>query len=447
MIKITNFMNSNDEKLNKIRKDILTGFELALNSVDPYKSVLNKIIIKDNQMTIHKKTYDLKKFENIRLISFGKASIKMADAILSILPIRQGIIIGVQESFPQFNNIKYIKGGHPVPDENSYIAGKEILKIADLTSDNDLTFILISGGGSALVESSSISLERVRNLTKELLKNGADINELNTVRKHFSEIKGGRLLKRLKGTVISLIISDVVSDPLDIIASGPTYFDSSTFLDAYKILGKYNLLADFEDFASIFKKGIKGEIEETLKENEKIKSSFDNILAATNCIAINTLKDYLKNIDYSVLSLGSEIEGDALLIARIISSIGKSIANDELKTNRPVAIIFGGETTVKVKGNGIGGRNSELTLYMAKFLKDKKFVFSSIGTDGIDGVSPASGAICDSETIVRALQLNLKIDDYLENNDSYTFFHTLNDSIITGPTGTNVADIATLVIL
>ncbi len=447
MINYENFANSNKNEINKIRKDILQGFNLALDSIDPFKCILNKLKIFNNKLEIEDKKYDLNNFENIRIISFGKASIKMAEAILSIVNINEGIIVGVKDDFYGFKNIKYIKGGHPIPDQNSYLAGEEIIKLADSTTDKDLTFVLISGGGSALVESSFISLERMQNLTKELLKKGTNINELNTIRKHLSKIKGGRLIKRLKGEVISLIISDVISDPLDVIASGPTFFDSSTFLDSKNILEKYELIKEYEDVYKIFEKGLNGEIGETLKEGEKLSCNFTNILVATNNIALNKLKEYFNQKGYSILFLGSEIEGLASEVAKVIAGIGKSISKNEIELNKPCAVIFGGETTVIVKGNGIGGRNSELTLYITKFLKDYNFVFSSIGTDGIDGISPAAGAISDSGTIIRASNLGLNLDEFLINSNSFTFFNKLNDAIIIGPTGTNVADIATLVII
>ncbi len=447
MIKIENLLNSEDQSLNEVRKDVLSGFELTLEAVNPYKSVINTLKVKGSFLNLDGKNYDLNAFKKIRLIAFGKASIKMAEAILSVVDVDEGIVVGVEENNFIHKVVKYIKGGHPIPDENSFKAGEEILKIADSTDFNDLTFVLISGGGSALVESSFISLERLQNLTKELLKRGANINELNAVRKHLSKIKGGKLLKRIKGTVVSLIISDVVSDPLDVIASGPTYFDSSTFLDAYRVLEKYNLLDEFDDVPLIFKKGIDGLIEETLKENEKIEANFQNVLVASNSIALKVLKKYFEESGYTVFFLGSSIEGLASEVAKVMAGIGKSVSKGEISLNKPVAVVFGGETTVIVKGKGIGGRNSELTLHMAKLLKGTRFVFSSIGTDGIDGVSPACGAIADSETLKRANKLNLDVDDFLNRNDSFTFFNILKDAIITGPTGTNVADIATLVIL
>lgn len=445
MINIEKLLNST-EKINKIRIDVLSGFNKALDVVDPYKSVLNFLKVEGNLLFVKNKSIDLRGIKNIRFIAFGKASIRMAEAVLSLLKVKEGIVVGVEDNFTSIDNIKYIKGGHPIPNENSILGGKSILEIAKSTEENDLTLVLISGGGSALVELPLIPLERLQLLTKELLKRGANINELNAVRKHLSMIKGGRLLKQFKGKVISLIISDVVGDPLDVIASGPTYFDSSTFSDALIVLKKYNLENEFEDVVSIFEKGISGEIEETLKENEKINADFENYLTATNFLATSTLKKHFEDLGYSVLFLGSEIEGIASEVAKVLSSVGKAIARNELDLKKPVAVVFGGETTVIVKGNGIGGRNSELTLYVAKFLDGYNFVFSSIGTDGIDGVSPASGAIADSFTLKRARDLGLNIDSYLKENDSFTFFSKLNDAIITGATGTNVADIGVLVI-
>ncbi|MGC9099662.1 MAG: glycerate kinase type-2 family protein [Caldisericum sp.] len=438
--------NTYKEEFIKYRTVVLKALNRALESVDPYNSVKKFVKRIDDKIEIDGKSYNLKDFSRIYVIAFGKASIKMFKAISEIVKVDSGVVVSNAFSDFELSNVRFIKGGHPIPDEKSVEAGEEILRLARNTSESDLTFVLISGGGSALVESPLIELSRLQELTKLLMKKGADINELNAVRKHLSRIKGGKLLKSLKGTVISLIISDVIFDPLDVIASGPTYFDSSTFEDAVSILRKYNLNDEFDDVVRIFEEGLRGNIEETLKPGEKLLCAFENHIIASNYIANKALLEFLKESGINTFYLGPGIHGIASSVAKAIAGIGRSIDLGYIDIRKPTAIVFGGETTVEVKGNGIGGRNSELTLYIAKHLERTNFVFASIGTDGIDGVSPAAGAIADSQTLEKAKRLNLDINMYLENNDSFTFFDKLGDAIITGPTGTNVADISVLLI-
>jgi glycerate-2-kinase len=447
MIDVEKLSDVSKQNLAKARKDILSAFNAALESVDPYKSVLNFVKVENGVLFAKGKPFELTNFNKIRLVAFGKASIRMAEAILSMIDVDEGVVVSPEEGAHQFKNVEYIRGGHPIPNENSLKAGTVVLDLARKTKERDLTIVLISGGGSALVESPLVSLDELQKVTKMLMQRGADINELNTVRKHLSRIKGGRLLKTMKGTVLSFIISDVIKDPLDVIASGPTFYDSSTYADALAVLKKYNLDEEFKDVVSIFEKGIAGGFEETLKREDKIECSFENFLVATNSIATKTIVHCLQGLGYAVLYLGSSIEGITSEVAKVIAGIGHSISVGDIALKLPAAIVFGGETTVVVKGNGVGGRNTEFTLQMTTLIKTFNFVFASIGTDGIDGVSPAAGAISDSLTIERANAMCLNPKEYLERNDSYTFFEQLGDAIITGPTGTNVADVAVLLIL
>ena len=439
--------NISEPNFVKARRDILSAFNASLESIDPYKSVLNFVKVENGVLLVKSKAFELTNFDKIRLIAFGKASIKMAEAILSIIDVNEGVIISPEEGAHQFKNIEYIRGGHPIPDENSLKAGAAFLDLASKTTEKDLTIVLISGGGSALVEAPLISLDELQILTKTLMQRGADINELNTVRKHLSRIKGGRLLKKMKGTVLSFIIADVIKDPLDVIASGPTFYDSSTYSDALSVLKKYELEEEFKDVKSIFERGARGELEETLKVDDKINCSFENFLVATNSIATKTIANFLHSEGYSILYLGSSIEGIAAEVAKVIAGIGHSVSIGDIPLKLPAAIVFGGETTVVVKGDGIGGRNTEFALQIANLIKTYNFVFASIGTDGIDGVSPAAGAISDSLTIQRANAMGLDPKAYLRRNDSYTFFEKLGDAIITDRTGTNVADVAVLIVI
>ncbi|MFN3410800.1 MAG: glycerate kinase [Exilispira sp.] len=496
IIKPDNYLKKDSSyKLNNLRKDILESLEYGLNSVDPFLSVNNLLILDNNKIKIEDQYFDLSNIKNIYLVAFGKAALKMSIAIINKIRIDYGIISSNQainslldkldQTANEYGNINfdielikqnsskiiYIKAGHPLPDENSILAGSKIVNIIENVKEDDLVFILISGGGSALVESSLIPLEKLKNLTEDLLKKGANINELNTIRKHLSRIKGGNLLRICKAKVISLILSDVPGDPFDVIASGPTYFDSSTFNDAYNIFKRFQLDEKFPDIKRIFQDGINGKISDTLKEENynKLKSEgkIFNILVGSNFICCQNIINNLKSKNYNIFYPGSLLEGNAEDAAKIFSGFLKSAykgqfqlyftcSKDSNENLFPLAIIWGGETTVIVKGSGKGGRNQHFVLSfldnLEKFSEIERlkenFLFSicSFGTDGIDGVSPAAGAIADNWTLDYIEKNKIDLNYFISNSDSYSFFDKVKDAIITGSTGTNVTDIGILLI-
>ncbi len=424
------------------RADVLNALEEVFLRIDPYKCVKNVVKREGEFFVVAGRKFPCCEFEHIYLISFGKAAVKMAKALIDVVDVNKGIVVS-NEPVAEFpGNVEYFTGGHPLPNENSVKAGEAVLKLASGTNDSDLTFVLISGGGSALLEKPLVPLEDLQKITGLLMNAGADIFELNTVRKHLSEIKGGKLLLSLKGKIISLIISDVIGDSLDTIASGPTYFDNSTFSDALDILKKYNLLdVAPESVIKILEKGKAGEIPETLKEDAFSEKKCENILIATNFDACKAAENYLRKKGYSVLYLGSGVQGESREVAKAFGGIITELSRDRLEIHSPAAVIFGGETTVTVRGNGIGGRNGEFVLASLPFLERANGVLCSVGTDGKDGLSESAGAIADSDTIEFAASLKLNWKEYLKNNDSSTFFEKINSLIYTGKTGTNVADI------
>ena len=429
------------------REDAINALERALQRIDPETCIKNYVQRNGNILKTGDKVLDLSGFGKIYLIAFGKASVKMSKAILETIDISEGIVVSNEDSAELPENIRFIRGGHPVPDKNSLLGGKEILNFASKITDKDLTLILISGGGSALVEAPLVPFVDLQKTTAALMKTGADIHELNAVRKHLSNIKGGRLLTAIRGNIVSLIISDVIGDSLDAIASGPTYFDSTTFLDARNVIKKYNLDKKIPyRVTELIDNGVKGEVRETLKSDSTDLKRVKNILVATNFDACAAAESYLKTKGYNTLYLGSRIQGEAREVAKIVGGVGIELFNAKLNFRKPAAIIFGGETTVTVKGDGSGGRNQEFALAITPFLSNMKGVFASMGTDGIDGQSDAAGAIADSETLNRALNIGINPENFLQNNDSYHYFKALNDLIVTGRTGTNTADIAVLII-
>ncbi len=450
---IKNFNKLIHGRFSAERTDVLSALEIALKRVDPEQCIKDRLKLYGDVFTYNGKRYHLNTFDHIYLVAFGKAAEKMAKAVLDVfseipgLKIVETLVVAKEfkENLPY--NVKKIHGGHPIPNINSVEAGKEILKIAEKTTDNDLTFVLISGGGSAMVEKPLVSLDDLQRTTSLLLEAGANIEELNTVRKHLSEIKGGKLLKHLKGQVISIIISDVVGDKLDTIASGPTYFDTSTFQDALKTVNKYYLKGKIpKTVLDTLKMGTNGSIAETLKEDSEEMLRVQNILIATNYDACKEATNYLKGKEYNVLYVGSSIQGEAREVAKVFGGIAIDAFKKRLEIHLPIAVVFGGETTVTVKGSGKGGRNEEFVLSSLPFLSRSKTVLASIGTDGIDGKSNAAGAIADSDTISKSIEKGLNFSHFLENNDAHRFFSGLDDLIMTGSTGTNVADIAILIV-
>jgi hydroxypyruvate reductase len=336
-------------------------------------------------------------------------------------------------------------------DENSLRGTQKILALLNQATPDDLIVCLISGGGSALFELpvAGVSLEDYRAATDVLLRAGATINELNTVRKHLSQVKGGQLARRANGAqIISLILSDVIGSPLDTIASGPTAPDATTFADALAIIERYNLRAQMP--ASIvqhLERGAKREIADTPKPGDEIFARVQNVIIADNAIACNAAVNQARALGYHTLLLSTFIQGEAREVAKVFAAIAKEIAATDRPIARPACVIAGGETTVTVRGNGKGGRNQELVLAAAiEIARMHKVLVLSGGTDGTDGPTDAAGAIADGTTLPRANERGMEARTFLANNDAYHFFAPLGDLLITGPTGTNVNDVMVMLV-
>ncbi|MHA1833599.1 MAG: glycerate kinase type-2 family protein, partial [Candidatus Baldrarchaeia archaeon] len=395
-------------------------------------------------------------YRNIYVLGGGKASGLMAEAIEEILgdKITSGIINVLKgtEKMVKTKKIKINGATHPIPGEEGVNSTKAMLEIARKAGKDDLIIALISGGGSALMPcpADPVTLEDKKTVTNLLLKCGATINEINVVRKHLSEFKGGQLAKTAyPATLVNLIISDVVGDPLDIIASGPTVPDSSTFQDAYNVLKKYNLLNKIpENIKKRIQLGLSGKIEETPKPGDKIFRNVHNILIASNRTACIAAVKKARELGINSMLLSTYIEGEARHVGAVLAGLAKEIHNYDTPIKKPAVIVCGGETTVTVVGNGKGGRNQELALGSAlKISGLNGIVIASVGTDGKDGTSDAAGAIVDGQTLKRAQKLGLDATKYLANNNSYMFFKKLGDAIFTGTTGTNVNDLIIIVVL
>lgn len=450
---IRSALNNRDRKAREIA---LNCIEAALNAVDPRNAVYRAVKLEDNVLRIGEIKFDLNKLDNIYVIGGGKASGAMAEAIENILGtlIKDGVVNVLQGTEKEFEvkRIKLVGASHPIPNEVGVSGVKKMLDIAKRAGEKDLVIVLISGGGSALMPMPTppITLEEKKNVTKLLLKCGATINEINAVRKHISGFKGGQLARAIyPATTVALIISDVVGDPLDTIASGPTAPDTTTFKEAYRVLKFYNILDEVpQSVRERIEKGIKGEIPETPKPGDKIFEKVHNIIIANNKTACKAAEDKAKEYGANTMILSTFIEGEARHVGTVLAGIAREIYRYNEPITKPVVIVMGGETTVTVTWKGKGGRNQELALSSSIRISGLEGVaIASIGTDGIDGITDAAGGIVDSTSLMRGKNKGMDVYDYLSNNDSYTYLKAVGDLIITGPTGSNVNDMMLVVVV
>jgi len=438
----------------KARILALESLESALNAVDPKQLMKSKISLKNSILKVNEYSFDLKKFENVYVIGGGKASGSMAESLEQILGkhIANGLVNIPHGSEHKTEIIKFQEASHPTPDKSGVEGTRRMLEIAEQAKKEDLVICLISGGGSSLMPlpRSGITIKDKRKITEALLKCGATINEINTVRKHISDFKGGLLAKKAyPATVLNLILSDVVGDPLDFIASGPTVPDSTTFNEAIKVLKKYGLWdKGVASIKRVLSNGKKGIIPETPKANDKAFKKVYNVIIGNNRFATLAAREQLRSARLNTLLLTSTLEGEARHAGVMLASIAREVVLSGNPVPKPAGIIAGGETTVTVTGKGLGGRNQEISLAAAlKMGGMDGVVVASLSTDGVDGPTDAAGAVVDGKTMARAVEMDLNPEEFLAENDSYNFFSKLGDLIFTGPTGTNVNDISVIVIL
>ncbi len=438
----------------KARTLALKSLESALNAVDPKQIIKSKLSLKNSTLHVDGYSFDLKKFRHIYVIGGGKASGPMAEALEQILGnrIKNGLVNVPRDSKNKANIIKFHEASHPIPDETGVEGTRRMVEIAEKAEENDLIICLISGGGSSLMPlpRDKVSIADKREITNALLKCGATIKEINTIRKHISEFKGGWLAKKAyPTTILNLILSDVVGDPLDFIASGPTVPDSTTFSDAINVLKKYDLWEKTPaSIRKVLSDGEKGITPETPKTNDEAFKKVFNVVIGNNRFASLAACKILESESLNTVLLTATLEGEARHVGIMLASIACEVAMSGNPVPKPAGIIVGGETTVTVTGKGLGGRNQEIALAAAQKLKDiDGIVVASLSTDGIDGPTDAAGAIVDGKTLIKAARMGLTPEEYLANNDSYHFFSKLSDLIFTGPTGTNVNDISLIVVL
>lgn len=447
-------MNRESLARTRLHADVLDVLEAGLIAADPESSVRNAISRRGDVVCVSNECLSVT--GRIHVIGFGKAGLGMSLGCESVLEelIAGGVVIvpsiGSPSKLPR--KIEVVEGEHPIPGEKTLRASRKLIGyVEENLKSGDIVIVLISGGGSALFEIPypPLTLGDIATTTNSLMRAGADIVELNTVRKHLSMVKGGRLLYFLNRArrVFSLIISDVVGDPVEFIASGPTEADTTTYRDTYEVLqrrGIWSALPD--DVRNLVLSGLSGEIPETIKPGDPLLSKVRNIIVASNMLSLKEMERRARERGYEVAILTSMMVGEAREVGRFLGGVARHIAKHKPLGGK-VMLLLGGETTVTVRGRGRGGRNQELCVGFSISTKGlSNVVLASIGSDGVDGNSPAAGGICDGLLVDEALSVGLDPHNYLNDNDTYTLLSKLGRAILTGPTGTNVNDLTVLAV-
>lgn len=430
--------------------------QAALSAVEPEVAVRQHLRREGNSLHVGECSYNLDLLRQVRLVGFGKASLPMGKAAAAILDdhLHSGILITKQGQIQPSQTgldprLTVLEAAHPIPDESSLRASQEVVaSLADLEPE-DLVLCLISGGGSALLTApaESISLDDLQSLTGLLLASGASIGEVNTLRKHLEQLKGGGLARQAAPAQVAvLILSDVIGDPLDVIASGPAAPDSTSFSDALSILERYRLLDQVP--ASIINRlraGAQGGLPETPKPGDTLFNRVNSQVIASNHQAALAAVEQAQTEGLQAVLMTTFLQGEARQAGRFIAALGREIDRGGGPVARPCCLVFGGETTVTLRGSGLGGRNQELALgAVADLAGLEGLLLVTLATDGGDGPTDAAGAVVSSETLRRARELALDPVDFLQRNDAYRFFEPMGALLQPGQTQTNVNDLAFL---
>ena len=439
-----------EDLLKKMRGEAEEIFKASVRRVDPYGAIMKFVRLEGGKVELGAEVsvdLDLDAFDRVLVVGGGKATAPMARALEDLMGRRidRGLI-NVKYGFSEpLSRMEIAEAGHPLPDEKGVTGTKKMLRLLEEAKEGDLVFSLISGGGSALLPSPAgeITLAEKQAVTKSLLECGASIDEINTIRKHISSSKGGQMARAaFPATTVNLMLSDVVGDRMDVIASGPFVPDSSTFKDAREILSKYRLSVA-ESVEEYLEKGSRGEVPETPKEGDPVFRKVHNFVIGSNILALEAAQKAAETLGYGCLILSSMVEGETRDVAKVHTAIAKEILQTGRPLPPPACIISGGETTVTIRGKGLGGRNQEFCLASALELAGtpERVVVLSGGTDGNDGPTSAAGAVVDPLTVKRGAALELRALDFLNKNDSYHYFESTGELLVTGPTKTNVMDV------
>ncbi len=434
------------------KHDAISIFNAAIEAVHPSKLIVQYLRLEDNVLIIGNEQIALTADQKIFVIGAGKAVAAMAEATEKILGARihKGIVTTKYRHNIPLNHIRCLEAAHPVPDKNSFDAAKQTIELLHQADENDIIICLLSGGASSLWADApeEITQSDMLAVFDTLLNCGATIHENNSIRKHLSKIKGGQILRHAPLCKwFSLIISDVSDNDLSVIASGPTAADNNTYPDALQVIEKYQIESNIPPrILEYLKRGAKGLFEETVKKDDPLLKIVSNVIIATNDIALKAAAEKAYTLGYQV-EFYHALNGDAAIMAQTMIEFCKSY-----KGEVPACLISGGETTVHVTGKGIGGRNQHMALSALIEMKKRKdnetftFTFLAAGTDGTDGPTDAAGAIADIESIAISVQKQLDPIEYLNNFDAYSFFKHTGGLFKTGPTQTNVMDLALVLI-
>ena len=436
--------------LPELRSSARQIWEAALDAANPATCIHNSLRIHNNVLSVGGR--ELRIDGKLIVIGAGKAASRMAQVVEEILGTRitGGLVVTKYEHALPLQRIRQVEAGHPIPDEAGVGAVREMLELLKGLRAEDIVLCLLSGGGSALwpAPAEGITLAQKQEVTSLLLRAGATILELNAVRKHLSSIKGGQLAARAApAQLVSLIMSDVIGDPLDFIASGPTAPDTTSFPEALAIIQKYAVAVPAA-VTERLQAGARGQIPDTPKVGDPLFRNVDNLIIANNRLLVDAAARKASALGFKTVILGTEVEGEAKDVGGFFAAIAKEIGRSGNPVSPPACVLAAGETTVTVKGRGLGGRNQEMALAWAIAMASRATAipccFASVATDGSDGPTDAAGGLVDPLTSRRAVDLGLVPSRYLMDNDSRNFLKATGDLIVTGPTQTNLMDLQIL---
>lgn len=427
--------------------------DAALAAVDPAAAIRAHVRRDGDQLLVADREYDLSRYRRVFVVGAGKASAPMAAALADILGERlTGGWVNVKHGFGlPVPGVTIHEAGHPVPDQAGVDGTQAMVELLRSASEDDLVLCALSGGGSALMmlPADGLALDDIQAMTATMLRSGATINELNALRKHLDLVKGGGLARlAAPATLVALILSDVVGNPLDVIASGPTVADTTTYTAVARILQRYDLWDQLPvPVVARVRAGVAGEIPDTPAADDPIFDHVQNVIVGSNGQAAEAALAKARALGFHTLLLTTYVEGEAREVAKVLAAIARELVYEGRPLRRPACVVLGGETTVTLRGHGRGGRNQEMSLAAAPALAGLDgALLLTLATDGNDGPTDAAGAFADGTTLARAAVLGLDPAAYLANNDAYAFFEALGDLLITGPTRTNVNDLALVLV-
>lgn len=445
------------EGLQDARADALAILERALDGVEPEMLVGRSLALERRVLTVrgdpfaggpgseHDLQLDLREVGAVRCIAAGKAAEPMLRGLEAALPLQEAFAVGPAPSGA--SRWPVLQGGHPLPDAGSCRAGERALALAQATNERDLLVVLLSGGASALLEDPLVPLEDLRALTRSLMEAGASIEELNAVRKKLSGLKGGRLAQAAKGHVLTLLLSDCFGQHAGTVGSGPTAPDATTHADAVAVLERLGVAGQApESLLQVLREGAEGKRPETPKPGDAAFARVANVVVGSNALACHEATELASELGYNAFRVREPLRGSAQRAGWKLARMAEEVTLGKAPLPRPACVVFGGETTVDLRGaQGKGGRDQEACLAALDTLKVEALV-AFLGTDGIDGPTDAAGALADMGSKERAQELGLDARAHLARHDSYEFFARLGGLLQTGPTGTNVADVAVLLV-